>query len=194
MRKIVPKEIEEKNKKRNQIILGFFLVLVLIVSSISFALQGGLGGGTGQDNTSGNEIEYNGFKFTNQNGVWVLGNFIFKYLPGELDGIGNISSEIKPMSNYQGKPLYIYSKDESVIIDLATDFSGIAQRIQNACPENVSCAPDLPVKTCSDNFIIIEEDIENSVTQQENCVFIKGQKENLAMLADEFLFKALGVK
>jgi hypothetical protein len=192
MRKIIPKEIEEKRKKRNQIILGFFLVLVLIISSISFALQGGFGNtNTQQDNLSGNEVDYNGFKFTNQNGLWAFGNYVFRYLPGEVMDLG---SGINPIINYQGKPVYVYSEDESTTIDLVVNLGQAAQRVQKACPEATNCSSDLPVKTCSDNFIIIGEDTQNSITQKDNCVFIRGQKEDLPKLVDNFLFKALGVK
>ena len=193
MRRLVSKEEEARKKKRNQIIVGVVLVGVMILSSISFALQGGLGGNTGQENTSGNEIEYNGFKFANQNGLWVLGNYVFRYLPGEVDDINNVSSEIKPISNYQGKPAYIYSEDEDAEIDVVVNLGPVAQRLQKACPEATNCSSDLPVKTCDNNFIIIKEDTENSITQENNCVFIKGQKEDLAKLIDAFLFKALGI-
>ena len=192
MRRLVSKEEEAKNKKRNQIILGFFLVFVLILSSISFALQGGLGSSnTGQGNTQGNEIEYNGFKFTNQNGLWLLGNYVFRYLPTQVE---DIDSEVNPIANYQGKPAYIYSEDEDATIDLVVNLGSVVQRIQKACPEGVICSAELPVKTCNDNFIIIKEDTENSITQENNCVFIKGQKDELAKLVDAFLFKILEIK
>lgn len=190
MRRLVSKEEEARKKKRNQIILGFVLVLVLILSSISFALQGGLGNAD-SGGVSGDETEYNGFKFTNQNGLWVFESFVFRYLPQEVDDIG---FGIKPISNYQGKPAYVYSEDENAEIDVVVNLGRVAQRVQKACPEGTNCSVDLPVKTCNDNFIIIKEGIENSIVQENNCVFIKGKKEDLAALADQFLFKTLGIK
>ena len=68
--------------------------------------------------------------------------------------------------------------------------------MQRACPEDVICesGEDLPVKTCSDNFIIIKESNTSSIRQENNCVFIEGQKEELTALADQFLFKTFGIR
>ena len=191
MRKLVSKEEEEKKRKRNQIILGVFLALIMVFSTIGFAIQGGFGN-TPSDQISGNEAEYNGHKFVNQNGLWVFGNFVFKYLPQQVEDIG---SEIKLAADYQGKPAYVYSEDEEAEIEIAVNFGQLAQRVQRACPVETTCDKDLPVKTCSDNFIIIREsNNSNSITQENNCVFIEGQKEQLTALADQFLFKILGVR
>lgn len=190
MRRIISMEEEAKRKKRNQIILGVLLALIMVLSSLGFALQGGIGN-TSSDQISGNETEYNGFKFVNQNGLWVLGNFVFLYVPQQVEDIG---SGIKPASNYQGKPAYVYSEDEGAEIEVGVNLGKVAQRVQRACPENVVCEGDLPVKTCNDNFIIIRESNTSSIIQENNCVFIGGQKEQLSALADQFLFKTLGIR
>lgn len=197
MRKIVLREDGAKRKKRNQVILGVFLAFIMVASTIGFALQFHSGFGStdsGLNPGSGNEIEYNGFRFVNQNGLWVLGNFVFKYTPQQVPDIG-LDSGIKSFSNYQGKPAYVYSEDEEAEIEIAVNLGQIAQRVQKACPEGIVCNEDLPVKTCSDNFIIIRENNKsNSITQKENCVFIEGGKEQLTALADQFLFKTLGIR
>jgi len=192
MRKIVSAEDEAKRKKRNQIILGVSLAFVMVASTIGFALQSGVGNAP-SDQISGNEVEYNGFKFVNQNGLWVLGNFVFKYTPQQVPNIG---SGIKDFGNYQGKPAYVYSEDEGAEIEIAVNIGQLAQRVQRACPEDVICesGEDLPVKTCSDNFIIIKESNTSSIRQENNCVFIEGQKEELTALADQFLFKTFGIR
>ena len=194
MRKIVPAEEEAKKKKRNQIILGVFLALIMVLSTVGFALQGDFGNTQNSDQISGNEAEYNGYKFVNQNGLWVLGNFVFRYTPQQVPDIGS-GSGIKLAANYQGKPAYVYSEDEGAEIEIAVNLGQLAQRVQKACPEGLICDGNLPVKTCSDNFIIIREsNNSNSITQENNCVFIEGQKEQLTALADQFLFKTLGVR
>lgn len=190
MRKIVSLEDTAKKKKRNQIIVGIFLAFIMILSVVGFALQGGIRNNP-QGDVSGNEIEYNGFKFTNQNGLWVLNNYVFKYAPQDTPDIG---SGIKLAANYQGKPAYVYSEDDGAEIEVTVNVGQLAQRVQRACPEGVVCDGDLPVKTCSDNFIIIKESNISSITQENNCVFIQGQKEQLTPLADQFLFKILGVR
>ena len=194
MRRIVSAEDGAKKKKRNQIILGVSLALIMVLSTVGFALQGGLGNSGTSDQISGNEAEYNGFKFVNQNGLWVLGNFVFKYLPQQVEDIDS-SSGIKLAANYQGKPAYVYSEDEGAEIEVGVNLGQLAQRVQRACPENVICKEEnLPVKTCNDNFIIIKEANTSRITQENNCVFIEGQKEQLTALADQFLFKILGIR
>lgn len=191
MRKIISAEDEARKQKRNQTILVVFLAFVMVASTIGFALQSGVGN-TDSGQGSGNEVEYNGFKFVNQNGLWVLGNFVFKYTPQQVPDIG---SGIKDFSNYQGKPVYVYSEDDGAEIEIAVNFGQIAQRVQKACPEGSVCQGELPVKTCNENFIIIKEsNTDNSITQENNCVFIEGQKEQLTALADQFLFKTLGIR
>ncbi|MDZ4226596.1 MAG: hypothetical protein U1B79_00615 [Candidatus Pacearchaeota archaeon] len=192
MRKIVSAEEEARKKKRNQIILGVFLAFIMVASTIGFALQSGTGNSPTND-ISGNEVEYNGFKFVNQNGLWVLGNFVFRYTPQQVPDI-NTESGIKLASNYQGKPAYVYSEDDGAEIEIAVNLGQLAQRVQKACPAGTMCYGDLPVKTCSDNFIIIKESNTSRITQENNCVFIEGQKEELAGIADQFLFKMLGIR
>ncbi|MEK6904509.1 MAG: hypothetical protein AABW87_02855 [Nanoarchaeota archaeon] len=194
MRKLVSKEEEARKKKRTQTILVVFLALIMIVSTIGFAIQSDVGN-TGSDQISGNEAEYNGFKFVNQNGLWVLGNFVFKYTPQQVPDISPVSA-IKLKTNYQEKPAYVYSEDEGAEAEIIVNLGQIAQRVQKACPENTICENDLPVKTCNDNFIIIKESNigTGSIRQDNNCVFIEGKKEDLAALADQFLFKILEVR
>ena len=82
MRRILSKEDEAKRKKRNQVILGIILGVVMIMSTFGFAFQNSIFGGS--TNTPGNYVNqttYNGYTFVNQNGLWYIGNFSFSYLP-----------------------------------------------------------------------------------------------------------------
>jgi len=190
MRKLVSKEEEAKKTKRNQIIAGIVLAIVMILSTIGFAFQG-RNDNTSEGTSPGGEVDYNGFKFINQNGLWILGNFVFRYTPQEVENIG---IGINPITNYQGKPAYIYSEDSDAEVEIGGNLRLVVQRIQEACPENIVCPADIPVKTCNDNFIIIKESNMSNIIQDNNCVFIEGPKENLTQLSDQFLFKALGIR
>ena len=67
--------------------------------------------------------------------------------------------------------------------------------MQLACLEGEECANDeLPIKTCEDNFIIIRESDVTEVVQEDNCVFIRGEAEELAKITDAFLLKIIGVQ
>lgn len=163
----------------------------MVISVLGFALQGFGSGNTDTEDSSVNNIEYNGFEFVNQNGLWVLGNFIFRNVPQQVEDIGFVSSTI---NDYQGKPLYISSESDEAELEIYINIGNIALRIQKACTEEEECSGDFPVKTCTDNFIIIRESNISNIMQQDNCVFIEGDSEDLTKLTDQFLFKILGIR
>ena len=199
MRRITSKYQENKRRKRNQLIIGSVLIFVMFSSVLGFAFS--IFSFSGGDNINSNDINsvnYNGFEFKEQNSFWILNknniNFIFRNNPHEVP---RINSELKNLDNYNGKPLYIFSESIESESEIYTNLAQFVERVQNACLENQECDENLPVKTCEDNFIIIKEVLENEtpgITQQNNCVFIKGKKVDLVRLADEFLFKILGVE
>ena len=62
MRKIISEHDENKKKKRNQIILGIFLVLTMFISVIGYSFQTNVRQNTNQGNqTKTQSINYNGF-------------------------------------------------------------------------------------------------------------------------------------
>ena len=160
-------------------------MVVMVISTLGFAFQGG-GSDSGLE-----KVTYNGYEFTNQNDVWVIGDFTFKNNPGQVPNIGLI---LKTLNNYRGMPLYIYSEHQGAELEIYVNLRPIAERIQKACIEGEECVGDLPSKTCSDNFIIIREGINNSIMQEDNCIYITGPEEELVKLSDQFLFKILGIR
>ncbi len=194
MRKINSKESNDKKKRRNQLIVGGILILVLVLSTIGYSLN------SGETNPT-ESVNYNGVKFVQDtnSGLWdaQIGNsqFSFTYSPIETE---KINSSLNPLSNYQDKPLYIYSEDSDATAEIYRNFfdqNQIVQRIQAACIEGETCDPSLPTKNCTDNLIIIEEsNSSDSIQQQGNCVFIEGPSENLTELSDSFLLKVIGMQ
>ncbi|OGI11597.1 hypothetical protein A3K64_01770 [Candidatus Micrarchaeota archaeon RBG_16_36_9] len=191
MRKIISKEAEEKKRKRNQFVVGGIMVLVLVTSVIGYAFNR-------EEKSDTSKVIYNGFEFIQESGFWYVnaGDFQFSFLfnPEETE---KINSGLNLLSSYEEKPLYIYSENSEADIEIYRNLfyqNQIVQRMQNACIAGKKCADDVPVKTCTDNFIIIREGNSSSVTQQDNCVFIEGNSENLTRLADGFLFKIVGVQ
>ena len=194
MRKILSKEEAERRRKRNNTVLVIILGAVMVLSTLGFALQGR--GDFSTASNSGTEVDYRGFKFLNQNGLWFLGNFTFTNTPYDITNqtTANISIDLNPITSYQGVPVYVYSDDTSSEFEVGTNLALIAQRIQKACPEGMNCSVgNLPIKNCTDNFIIIETSNISSITQDNKCVYIRGPQENLVALTDQFLFKILGI-
>jgi hypothetical protein len=97
-------------------------------------------------------------------------------------------------NKYKGKPLYFSSKNSAAYLELYRNLGQIAERFQGACLNETGCEENLPIKDCSNNFIIIRESNISNIFQDENCVFIEGNYENLTSLTDEFLFKAFNIE
>ncbi|MEM3091092.1 MAG: hypothetical protein QXD05_00885 [Candidatus Pacearchaeota archaeon] len=194
MKKLVSKEEKERKRKRNQIIVGVVLAFLMILSTLGFALQNSLGNmGNTQTTDFGDKVVYNGFEFSYVNGFWVLGNYVFRYNPKEVQPIN--TNNLRDATYYQGLPLYIYSENEDAKTEIYVNMINIALRIQEACPINTNCSgTDIPVKTCTSNFIIIKESDTNLIKQEDNCVYIEGKKDDIVKVSDEFLFKILKIR
>ncbi len=188
MKRFISKREREKGTKRKQIIIGVGLAFLMVLSVLGFALQGG---NNQENDNSLDDVIYNGFEFKYNNGLWTLESFVFRYTPEQVPDIG---FDLKDATFYQGKPVYIYSESEEAELEVYTNLGLVAQRIQDACIENEECFGDFPVKTCEDNFIIIKENNNSMITQDNNCVYIKGLQEDLTKLSDQFLFKILGIR
>lgn len=189
MRKIVSKKDKEKIQKRNRILGSIILVIIMFFSTIGYSFM---------NRGSGSEIEminYNGIDFFKQGEYWLMnsqiGDFYFKYNPKQTKDTPNYLSEIE---SYSGKPIYVYTESEEAYLEIYRNLEPFAQRIQQACLENKECVGNYPIKNCNDTLIIIQESQEEDIYEKDNCVFIKGKKENLTMLSDEFLFKIFGIK
>ncbi len=193
MRKIISKYKEDKKKKRNGLIVGIILIGIMFLGIFSYAFGRG---NNEEDNTK--KIDYGGFEFVEQNGYWFtnIGNsqFVFRYNPEQVE---RIYSKLNLLDNYYGKTLYISSENSEAELEIYRNLlypNQIVQRIQSACLEEEECEGDLVKKTCEDNFIIIKENNVSEIIQEENCVFIKGEQENLTKITDEFLFKIIGIR
>jgi len=189
MRKIISRKEEQKKEKRKQFIVSLVLIFVMCSSIIGYSLSG-LG------NTSSTSVKYNGFKFTYESNYWDVDvgdySFSFAYNPNQIE---KLNSSFNLLENYKGKPLYIYSENSEAETEIYKNLfyqNSIVQRVQYACLEGEICEEDVPIKTCEDNFIIIKESEENSVSQENNCVFIRGKE--LTKISDSFLFKIIGIQ
>jgi len=187
MRKITSKEKESKKQKRNQIILGGILLVVIFFSVISYAFGGGFGGEK--------RVEYNGFKFVQQNGFWIVDkedlNLILRYNPYETS---KIKVELTGLENYYNKPLYIDSKNPEASYEIYNNLGKIVQKIHPACLEEENCNEDYPIRSCKNNFILISEKENEKVWTEDNCLFIEGPRENLTKITDGVLLKVFEIE
>ena len=196
MRKIVSKQEGDKKKKKRQIVIGGILILIMLFSTAGYAFTQFLGEGNNNNSDANEPITYNGVQFIKQNNLWLASiqgvQLGFVYNPEETSSITNINLTI---SDYYQKPLYIYSENQNVEIELYRNLDSFVLRRQYACLEGQSnCPQDFPIKTCQDNFIIIKESNNTDIRQQGKCVFIEGKSSDLIKTIDGFLFHIFGVQ
>lgn len=190
MRKITSKTDTDKKSRRKQLLVGGILIFIMLISSAGYSFN------RFASNKNNGQVSYNGLTFIKQNGLWTAeingATFYFSYSPNEV--IKTNSNILLNLNSYSGQPLYINSEDLNSEYEIYRNLDSIILRKQSACLEGESCSnKDLPVKTCDDNFIIIRESNSTKVSQNKNCVFIEGKKEDLAKITDGFLFKIIGI-
>jgi len=194
MRKIKSREEIEQRKKRNLTIAGILMIGLLVLSTAGYSIfSGDNGGGSGKQT-------YGDFEFVRTNNLWVLEfqdkEFYFSYLPQELDNVS--VTGFYSFQDYVGKNLYFVNINSGAgeILNNLEDF---IPRYQEVCLDSFSDEEDckekeLPMKNCSDNLIIFEQDLdslETKVSQEDKCVFIEG---NSVQGADGLLYRLLGVR
>ena len=148
MRKLTSKTEREKKQKRNQIIVGVVLIAVMFFSVVGYGFM--------DNGDVSKKVNYKGFDFISQNSLWFtqIGGFTFAFRknPSEIDAV---ESPLNYLNSYSGKPLYISAIDKESEVEITSNMRQVVQRIQYACFDEGNCGEGLPIKTCSDNFIII---------------------------------------
>ena len=179
MRPIEVEGIREKKRKRNNLILGIFLVIILLGSTLGYAVSLWTDS-PGQ--LTNDDIYFDGSRWiVSKNGQM----FAFSHSPEETV---NVSYSVqKTLVDFTGKPVFIASESDLIVGEISQVFYPYAQRVQRACYE--TCSLDLPEKDCTENLIVWKISENNIVYQQDNCIFIEGN----TLAVDAFLYRILGV-
>lgn len=185
MQRIITPEEKERKDKRNKIIIGILLVVIMALSTAGYAFFN-----TEKADTSG-KVSYNGHDFYITGNFWtteISGHkFYFTYLPNETASI----KTTKTLNNYQGKPLYL-TENNLAGEEIARNLGQFAERVNLACVSGENCTGDLPEKNCSSNLIVIKERNFANVAENDNCVYIFSNDS--VRQTDAFLYKILGIK
>ena len=202
MRRIKSMADIERVRKRNNIIMGVAMILLLVASTAGFSLMS-------SDSEEESVVEEMGFEFVRDGGMWklVFGDdvFSFRYLPSEVGDVDvNVSVEF---GDYSGKPLYFVNLGEGTG-EVLVNFEKYVLRYQESCLRQNSsdvggresvvgdlgnlttCDEDLPVKDCNSNLIVFDVGNETRVYGDGGCVFIEG---DFVKGVDAFLYDVLGV-
>jgi len=184
IRKIKTQEDLDREKRRNQIIIGSVMILLLVVSTAGYSLMSG-------DSNDKSFAEEEGFDFFRENNLWKVNVnsqiYGFQYLPSEVVNVSiNGTYDI---STYSGQPLYFVGNSPA-IPEILNNLQRYVLRSQEACLNGTNCTGNLPVKGCDSNLIIFESGDETRVYKKENCVFVVGEH---VRATDKFLYEALKI-
>lgn len=185
MRKLVSKREEEKNRRRNQFIVGGVLIFLMLFATLGYAFQSWTGDASSQGNSA--TISYNGFEFSDAGGFWTLSgegtSYIFRYNPQQVQ---EIPSKVNSLTGYSNGTLYLYSESVQAEGEIRNNLNQHVQDIEKI--ESVSEAD-----CAKENAIIIRKG-PAGIRQEGRCVYVTGPESEMTKITDEFLFRVLGIR
>jgi len=184
MKRIQTAAIKEHKTRRNNIILGVILILLLVIAPIGYSLMN-------NDEETSSKVKEVGLDFYRVGGLWKTTVeeqvFSFQYLPSE---VANVSvTGIYGLGDYASQPLYFVNVNEASP-EILNNLQRYVLRYQEACLNESLCGESLPLKDCSSNVIIYEAGNDTKVYKNESCVYLVG---DAIMAADAFLYETLNI-
>jgi hypothetical protein len=183
----------KKDNRKWGVIGGILLIALMFLSVVGYSFLGS----PSEDNEKGEGIFYGGFEWFENNGFWISdvggARITLSKNPNEIN---REEASLDSIDKYYSKPLYIYfneSLDNYAAILVSTNMQQFVERVGVACLDEKICPEEVPIKTCEDNFIVVQESDSISLRQEDNCVFIEGPSENLSQIADDFILKIVGI-
>ncbi len=178
MRPIQTASFLEKQQRKRKRLGGMIIIGLLLLSTLGFAISGT--GITKQKKPEG--LQYDGQYWT----YFVSGTPKYRFAYGLEDLNFENLSLIKKLFDFENKNLFIDSNNSASIQEIALNLGNHVSKISEACYG--SCSKDIPELSCDiDGILIVIEPEGNSVTERENCIFIKGDLKKV----DAFLYNLL---
>jgi hypothetical protein len=186
MRKIETKEDIDAKKKRNNKIFTLFMLFILVGGTVGYAFSLFMG----TDEFSQTDSEGAG-RVQNYGNQWVItwaGNqHVFSNSPESSFNVTEMNF-IPDISKYYNKPLYIDSESDIISNEIGLNLGVYSERVNRACYEDCE-ESNYVEKNCSDNLIIYRKADENTINQEDNCIFIDGDMRAV----DAFLYREIGI-
>jgi hypothetical protein len=187
MRKIETQTDKDKKKKRNNLIVGLIMVVLIGLSSLGYAIM------SRTDSTSTQPVKYGNLEFVKNNDMWITTInskvYYFYNLPTDVE---NISIEgTYSLGDYSDKTAYFVNANQAAQT-LDETLKSIVIRSQDACLQNATCANnELPIKDCSNNvFIFDASKTETKVYKKDNCIFLEG---NSFLAVDKLIYRFFNI-
>lgn len=179
MRNILHREESEIKAKKKSRILTFFLLGILVLSSLGYAFLTAIENPSNQE-TNNDNLAANG-RWTEKYGDQTLS---FATSTEAVKDVPVISS--LTINDYYTKTVYFDIENTGIASEINYVLGPYLARLQEACYG--SCEKNLPEKSCSDLMIIWKESETNRVYQNQSCLFIEGDMR----AADAFLYNLFG--
>ena len=196
MRSVLKKDTGE-TKRRNSLIIGLILIILMVFSTAGYAFF--------SSDRSGQRgsIEYQGIEFKQtEYGSWIFeiqGNsFETRYNPYEINNISVIIN--KNINDFYNKALY-FGIDSNLDInqlasqEISINLQNIILRASFACLSE-ECEENLPIKDCKEENIIIFKEREEELTrirEEEECIIVYYTSGEEIMASDALLIELIGI-
>jgi phosphotransferase system HPr-like phosphotransfer protein len=187
LRKIETKKEQERRQRRNELIVGIFFIVIMILSTIGYSI----------DREKEEKVVFNNIKFIKTAQGWKADNgLLTRFLPKQ---VSNISTNILITADYfNGKKIYFSAQSYNELEAANEILRNIKiEKWQLAClegEENKTGCENLPIKNCKENDIIVlreqknETEEKTKIYRDERCIFIEAGSEELIKAADRFIF------
>lgn len=196
LRKIETREEKERRERNRNIIVGLILVFVMILSTAGYAIR---------QEKQQEVIKYKDFVFIKGDNGWQLQKpfaLLTMFNPKEVENIPcNCRMQKGDFENQEIYFVAFNSDEKTAATELLKNLP--AFRTQFVClegEENKTGCENLPLKNCFDDRIIVIREIkeENETVspkayQQNKCLFIESNSNNITMTADRVLFSIYGI-
>lgn len=185
IKRIQTSEDKERKRKRNNMIISIFMLVILVATSAGFAFVN-TGGTPSSDESSnvnntinnlpqGNYVQYGGQQIP---------------LIYNKTEVGDVEVTInKSINSYAGETLYLdIETDETVAIqEFGNTLGRVLPKIQRACLNE--CEENIPERSCDEGIVVYRNiEGESRVYQEKECVFIEGD----IRAVDAFIYSVFG--
>lgn len=171
-----------KKEERRKRASGIFIISLLLLSTIGFALSMV---NFGSQNV---QEQVQGFSNNGQYWIYTVGDQQY-FFTHHIEEVNTSSYSLnKTILDFTGRQVYVDSQLPGGLQEVYSSLGPYLGRLNEACYG--SCDRDLPELNClGDPLIVIRENDISSITEQQNCVFVNGDMKTL----DAFLYKVLGI-
>ena len=176
MQKIITAEEKQRRSVRNGRILALLMLIILLGSTAGYAFLSYSRAGR-ESQTDGQETVQGWPLKVGENTIYLSTS------PASSSAVSVQTSTT--ITSYAGKNLYVDATSDAILAEIQNTLGKYAY-LQEGCYG--SCERDVPELNCTSPLIVWRGGSENSVHEEEQCVFIDGDMRSV----DAFLYRIFG--